>query len=305
MYKILLASPLIILFISCTPQTNEEISSTTHITPSETSVPPKTNTPIITISPTFTINPPDQIIYSPNGEFIAEFDNAYSHPAYEQQVIKILSKDGNLFLEIPYQHEVAMVDPHPGLKIYGWSKDSRYLYFYYAFSPDGGDRAFWWDGFDLQRINVQNGEIELVISAEGFVAFSFSPDETQIAFTRAEDFPSIIFVRDLTTGTEKTAYVIFASKNYVRVGGIRWAKSGNELVFHTEAKDYIVQTIYLNVSTMKQRLIREYKLFTLLFQGWSDDNSIEFLDLENNANIIHINPRNNEVIVVGTITPQP
>jgi hypothetical protein len=215
----------------------------------------KTGTPSSEITSTATYNPPieitsteefkqpDQILYAPNGEFIAEFDHAYSRPSRYKQVIEILDKNNVLLWEIPYQGEPSTSDPHPSLSIYGWSKDSDYLYFQYIYWPDGGDRAFWWDGFNLQRINVQNGSIEQVARTEGFVAFAFSPDESEIAYTREQDDPGVIFIRNLSTGVEKRAGVIFPSKNYIRVGDIHWSPSGHEIVFQTETEDYMVQTV--------------------------------------------------------------
>lgn len=301
-----------VFIAACTPSVSIPIPTTTptvFIALTQLLTPTLTTTAIPEITETAipTIKPPDQILSSPNGEFTAKFDNAFSHPAYQKQVIEILDKQGSLLWEIPYQHETEMVEPHPGLEIYSWSKDSKYLYFYYQYSPDGGVRAFWWTGFDLQRIDVQTGEIEQLIQGErkGFVAFAFSPDETQIAYTRAQDNPSIIFVRDLVTGIEKTAYVIFASKDYEKVGDIRWSPSGNEIAFQTETADYVAQTIYLDLSTMKQKVIKEYKVERAFFQGWSDDGKLEFLEFEKGARVILINPKNFEIMVVGTPTPLP
>jgi hypothetical protein len=301
-----------ISLVACVPQ-NSASTATSSPIPSTSTVTPVTLTPTATttleIVPTFTSTPklPEQIINSPNGEFIAELENAYSHPAFAPQVIKILDKSGSLLWEIPYQHETAMVDPHPVLSIFGWSKDNAFLYFYYEHSPDGGDRAFWWDGFDLQRINVQNGSIEQVIPGDpkGFVAFAFSSDETQIAYTREQDDPSILHIRNLSTGAEKTVEVIPSSKNYVRVGDIHWSPSGQEIAFQTETEDYMAQTIVLNLSTMEQKFVREYIVSNSFFQGWSDNGNLEFFDIDRGAKIVHVNPGNNETIVIGTPTPRP
>lgn len=301
---------LMIFIVACTPQSSAPTSTSlpTSPTSTETFIPTGTNTPVIIPTETSTPKPPDQIFNSPNGEFVAEFDNAYSHPAYEPQVIQILEKNGLLLWEIPYQHETAMVDPHPGLAIYGWSKDSAYLYFYYYFSPDGGDRAFWWDGFDLQRINAQTGEIEQVIPGdkESFVAFAFSPDETQIAYTRQQDNPSIFYIQNLVTGAEKSTKVITSAHNYIRVGGIAWSPSGNKIAFQTESDDFVAQTIYLDLSTMKQKTVREYIVSTSYFDGWSDDNNLRFLDIRGaKGYIVNLNVINGEVVEIGTPTPQP
>jgi len=308
--KFVLFSLLMMFIVACTPQGAAVTTTSLPIFPTSTVTmrPTETNTPVSIPTETPTTKPPDQILNSPNGEFVAEFDNAYSHPAYEPQVIQIIEKSGLLLWDIPYQHEIAMSDPHPGLSIYGWSKDSVYLYFYYHFSPDGGDRAFWWSGFDLQRINVQTGEIEQVIPGdkESFVAFAFSPDETQIAYTRQQDDPSIFYIRNLATGVEKTANVIATSHNYIRVGGIHWSPSGNKIAFQTESDDYVAQTIYLDPSNMKQKIVREYMVASSYFDGWSDEDNLGFLDIKGGwAYIVHLNLKNGELVEIGTPTPQP
>lgn len=313
MNKFFLVALLSISLVACTSQSivSTATSLPKPITPTSTATftPTETSTPEIVPTSTSTREPFEPSLNSPNGEFVVEFDNAYSHPAFEPQVIKILDKNSSLLWEIPYQHETAMVDPHPGMSIYGWSKDSAYLYFYYYFSPDGGDRAFWWDGFDLQRINAQTGEIEQVISGDkkSFVAFAFSPNETQIAYTRAQDNPSVFYIRNLVTGVEKTTNVIVnTSMNYIRVGSIVWSPSGDKIAFQTESDDYVAQTIFLDPSTMKQQVVREYIVDTSYFDGWSDDENLVFLDIKGGkAYIVHLNLKNGEMIEIGTPTPQP
>ncbi len=312
MNKILPISLLIAFIVACTPRysapTTTSLPASSSPTSAETIIPTETNTPVILPTETSTPKPPDQILNSPNGEFVAVFDNAYSHPAYEPQVIQIFDKNSSLLWEIPYQHETAMVDPHPSLAIYGWSKDSAYLYFYYFFSPDGGDRAFWWDGFDLQRIKSQTGEIEQVIPGdkESFVAFAFSLDETQIAYTRQQDNPSIFYIHNLVTGTDKTTNVITSAHNYIRVGSIVWSPSGNKIAFQTESDDYVAQTIFLDLSNMKQKVVREYLVDTSYFDGWSDDNNLRFLDIKGSKGyIVNLNIINGKLVEIGTPTPQP
>jgi len=308
MNKAFLISFLLIYVVACTPQNIAPATTQLPSSPNSTVALTFTATSTPEIIPTQTPTPelPDQILHSPNGEYIAEFDNAHSHPARRPQVIEILDKSGSLLWEIPYQHETSQVDPHPGLRIYGWSKDSNYLYFYYEFSLDGGDMAFWWDGFDFQRIRVQTGKIEQVIPSErqSFVAFAFSSDEMQLAYTREQDTPSVIFIRNLTTGVEKKVNVILGSKNYERVGDIHWSSSGTEIAFQAQTSDYIAQTIYLDLSTMRQKIIRTYEVDTSYFQGWTDDGSLEFIDFENGVYIVHVNPKNEEMIIIGTPTPQ-
>lgn len=289
-------------------------TSTKIRTPTPTSTPTrlrptKTATPESIVLQTLAANYTVQYFESPNKEFIAVFINANGHPAINPQAIEILDKNGTRLWNIAYQHETYNVDPHPGLSIYGWSKDSKYLYFYYSHSPDGGDRAFWWDGFDLQRINVQTGGARQVIPGErkSFVAFSFSPDETHLAYTREEDNPSIIYIRDLSTGIEIKTDVIFPEKGYIRVGDLHWSPSGKEIAFQTEAENYIAQTILLDLSTMQQKVVREYKVSSSYFQGWTNDGYFSYVEYAGNDNyyIVYVNPQSSETTIIGTPTFQP
>ena len=272
--------------------------------------PTKTNTPESIVLQTLSANYADQFFESPNKEFIAVLVNARGrHPALDPQAVEILDKNGLLLWKIKYQHETVYGDPHPWLGIYGWSKDSAYLYFYYSHSPDGGDRAFWWDGFDLQKINILTGSIRQIIPGErkGFVSFSFSTDGTQIAYTRAQDNPSIIFIRDLLTGSEKQTDVIFPEKGYIRVGDLHWSPSSKEIAFQTEAENYIAQTVLLDLSTMQQKIIREYKVNTSYFQGWTSNGYLAFIEYPGNDNyyIVYVNPQNSDITIIGTPTFQP
>ena len=246
-----------------------------------------------------------KILDSPNEEYVAKAYFENDHPS-GKQTIEIQNKKGKLIWQIPYQGEMSTSDPRPSLAIFQWSSDSSQLYFYYAFSPDGGDRAFWWTGFDLQEFDIKTGEIQYVLPGKGFMSFAISPDGMQIAYTRQQDNPSIIYTRSLSTGVEKAAYVIFGSKNYSRVGDIHWSSTGKQLAFQTETDDGMVQTIYLNLSTMKQKVVREYKLLAMDFQGWTDDGKLEFREYGDTfSQIVHVDVKDNETFIIGTPTPNP
>jgi len=282
----LLISLLLIFLSACAPANvapSVTLSpvSTTPLVEVPTFTPKPTASRIPTVTPILTNEPADQILYSPDGEYVAKRYDVNRHPAFEEQVIEILNKQGSSLWQIPYQgDQTEMGEPYPSLRIYEWSNDSSALYFYYEKYPDGGgDYAFWWTGFDLQRIDIATGDIAVILP--GTSAFAISPDTTQIAYTRAQDNPSIIFVRDLLTGAEKTAYVQSSSKNYIRVGDIYWSPNGKELVFHTETEndEPMVQTIYLNVTNMRQKVIKEYEAFSYTwFSGWSDDGVLLFVE---------------------------
>jgi len=307
---------LIIFLTSCSPSTvvpttvtdsasptAKNLTSSTQIntpSPSATIVSLASETPSPTATPWAF-----KSLISPNGEFVA---NAYfesEHPS-GVQTIEIRDKEGKLIWQIPYQGELPTGDSRPLLNVFQWSNDGSELYFYYVWSPDGGDMAFWWTGYDLQKLDIKTGDIQHPLPGEGLMSFTISPDGTQIAYTRRQDQPSIIYVRNLSTGLEKKAYVLFGSKDYVRVGDIHWSPTGKELAFQTETDELMVQTIYLNLTTMRQRVIREYFFDKAHFQGWTNDGKLEFNEYNKGLyQIVHVDLSNNESVIIGTPTPKP
>jgi hypothetical protein len=209
--------------VSCTPNislTTATISASTQellpiatltLTPQPSAIP--TETPQTNIAYTSTNSLAFKSLPSPNGNFIASAFFGASHPS-GVQTIEIRDKNGKLIWHIPYQGELPTGDPQPLLTIYQWSSDSHYLYFHYVWSPDGGDRAFWWTGYDLQKFDLNTGNIQRVLPGKDFMSYAISPDGTQIAYIRRQDKPSIIYILDLSTMLEKTAYVLFPETNY-------------------------------------------------------------------------------------------
>jgi len=65
----------------------------------------------------------------------------------------------------------------------------------------------------------------------------------------------------------------------------------------------MAQAIYLNPSTMEQKVVREYRVSASYLQGWSEDGNLAFFDFGIGVNIVDVNPSNNEPIVIGTPTP--
>jgi Tol biopolymer transport system component len=183
------------------------------------------------------------------------------------------------------------------------------LYFHYVWSPDGGDWSFWWSGYDLQMLEVKTGKIRRVLPGSGFMSFEISPQGTQIAYTREQDKPSIIYIRDLATGVLRKATVLPALKNYARVGDIHWSPSGQRVAFQTETDDGIVRTIYLNAATMEQSVIKEYQLFTLLFDGWADNGKLQFAEFSADGmrvdKVYRIDVTTSETMLIGTPTVRP
>ena len=244
---------------------------------------------------------------SPNGEYIAY---SYFYYGSEQQTIEIHDKTGNTIWQIPFQGELPNYDPRPTIGTHLWSNDSSQLYFCYYWSPDGGDVFIRYSCRDLQTIDIKTGQIQTVVS-EGYTAFEISPNGSHIAYLQCNDETCAIHVRNLSTGSEKTASAIANLKDYIAEGGISWSPDGKGLVFHTQDKDAMMKTIYLDVATMKLKLIKEYSVPLsrpewAAFDGWVDDNTLIFVESGNmGEQVIYLNIRNNESIVIGTPTPRP
>ena len=208
---------------------------------------------------------------------------------------------GEVLWKISFQGKVPIVDPRRYLHIYQWSKNSTYLYFYYAFSYDGVHTL--WDGFDLQVMDIKTGYFQNVIYANSLTAFRFSPDERYLAYTRADDSPRRLFIRDMKNGTERSVVAHPASENFVQVGWIDWSADGQNIVYHS-MEDEWVQVFDLNVATMQTKMVFEYWVESYWFNGWSEDgSSLEFISYE--QEIIAINIDSGEQITVGTATPTP
>jgi hypothetical protein len=310
MRNIFFAISLIVVFLSaCTPKeapiegcTARTISGTIYSTPIPNSI--------------VEDNPPsaayiEKSLDSPNRKFTA---NYYSSSNYPLGVIEIRDKAGDLLWQIPYQGELPAGDPSPSLNIFQWSNDSAYLYYYYSWGADGMEVAFWWTGYDLLKINIETGETQKVLPNKDkeFISFAISPDETQIAYFRCQDQPNVIYIRNLETGQERTAKVASVLKNYVIAGDIYWAPSGDGLVFQTQDDNFMIQTIYLNLTKMKQKVVKEYPLYfapdwkRLQLQGWVDNRKLEYREEgDMGVQIIHLDIETMKTTMIGTSTPNP
>jgi hypothetical protein len=242
-------------------------------------------------------------VFSPDGDYVAKVYDGYSYPS-GRETIEIQDAKGTVLWPIPYQGELPTGDPRPYLSIYQWSKDSAYLYFYYGFSFDGAHTL--WDGFDLRLIDVKTGYIQRVIIGTGLTAFSFSPNERYLAYTRADDSPRVLIIRDMKNGTERSIIAHPVSENYIRAGWIRWSSDGREIVYHTIENEWI-QVFHVDVDTMHVKMVFEYWVESYWFHGWAENGNLEFIQYTDdwNFDIYEVNLGMSELILIGTPTPSP
>ena len=270
-------------------------------TPSSTPAPTITSkpTPAVSDNPPSTSDPYDQILLSPDKRFVAKLYNEYVYHT-GRPTIEISDNTGSLLWTIPFQGEMPTGDPHPYLSLYKWSSDSSSLYFYNAFSFDGYYTL--WDGLDLQLIRIATGKAERVLPGKGLMAFAFSPGEQYVAYTRDQDQPRRLIVRNLTNDSESMAKIDLKSDNYTQAGWISSSPNGDKILFHTENQERI-QAILLDVDSMKQQLLLEFWGEEYWFSGWSE-NGVMYLHSPDNE-VINIDVTTGITTTIGTATPVP
>lgn len=273
-------------------------------TPTHTPLPTYTKFPTSTPDPNATPSPTpdlaDQVVISPDGHFVAKLYSGYIYPT-GVETIEIQNAGAEVLWIIPYQGEVPTGDPRRYLRVYQWAQDGKHLYFYYTFSYDGAHTL--WNGFDLQVMNVETGNIQQVIDSDELVAFQFSRNERYLAYTRANDSPRKLFVRDMQTGTERSVTAHPDSENYVQAGWIVWSADSKEIVYQTWEDEWI-QVYHVDIATMQTKMVFEYWVESYWFNGWSADGvSLEFMSYE--EEIVAIQIDSGEQIMVGTVTPTP
>lgn len=105
-----------------------------------------------------------------------------------------------------------------------WSPDGRYLYFTHAPVPDGC--ALFINASDLQRLDLANGEIQEVLSANSTWALAMAPDGKAVAYSNADE----IVLRDLDTGEVRSQKVVAEEASY-QLGNFVWSPDSQQLAF--------------------------------------------------------------------------
>ena len=142
----------------------------------------------------------------------------------------IQNYQGETLWEVPTDYEYPFNENAPFLSIYRWSKDGRYLYFYYEVSCcDGGD--YLWQGLGLHLIDVQTGFVQRATFEAGVISFSLSDDGYLLAYASSDYTPRKIFVRNLLLGDEFGIEIPFTSEGIWQIGDIVWSPDNQGLVF--------------------------------------------------------------------------
>ncbi len=277
---------------------NIEVNATQELIPSFTQIIAGASTITPTMEPCINT----WVHCSPNGDFTATIEGGY--PADNR--IVVTDNAGNVIWTIPNKYYYWQGDPFPNLHIANWSSDSESLYFYYSRGCEGCGCILWWDGWHLQRLNMETGEVVAIIPGDEYASFSFgfSPDLEKIAYIKGGIDPLMITIRNLSNGIQYSVLAEFGAERY-RADEINWSPDGRYVAFRTLGDSTILFSV-LNVDTMWVKNIIEYPFwdFDFIFEGWTADGNLQLLD-QNTDQRLYFNPANGEIIpyITSTITP--
>ena len=309
----------LIVLVSCSPSisgrtTTEPIANTAS--PADTVAPLPTMTQTLTPKPATlrpSITPPatiDEISYSPDGKYVAQRYDVYGLAG--KPVIQIFDGQNKLLWEIPYQDEMPTDYSRALLSIYKWADDSSGLYFFYFALSD--PTYNFWDGLNLQKLDVRTGLIEKVIPGTQQISFAFSPDDANIAYARYEDTPRKLMIRNLSTNSDKNINIDrssldddldIPSDDLIQIGRIYWSPSGKHVLYHVGYGEHI-WAYYLDTKTMTQKEILKFWLGDdYWLDGWTTDEQPRYRQLRQNSEVFVIDVNTGEVTMIGTATSIP
>lgn len=298
MYKYLLIILLVCLLVSCAGMPASGVSPAPRAVSSEAHTSTATlkpaPTPPPTLSPSPTLDPYTDSIDSPDGKFTVKMHINWTDPN-EKPFIEIWEKSGKALWRVAYQyHWDPYVAPNDSLRIYGWSKDSSKVYFYYSFAYDGWYTLF--NGSNLQSLDAYTGDVKDVI-AGCCIAFAFSPDMDEVAYTANGE----VGILDLTTGVDKSVSIL--PDRYEQSGWIHISPSGEKVVFHT-LYEYDGTAVLLDTRTMQQSvIIDKFFIESLQFDGWTVDEDPRYMEFGKDVFILDLQTTSR--ITIGTPTTQP
>ena len=268
-------------------------SATALAIPSSTLTPKPTDTEQPTLTPSPTFDPYVDMIESPDGKFSAKKHFSWNNS--EKTYIEVWDKSGKVLWKIDYQYPWDSNNPpNQGLALYGWSKDSSKVYFYYSFAYDGWYTLF--NGSNLQSLDVSTGEVQEVISG-CCIAFAFSSEMDKIAYTASGK----VGVLDLGNGTDNSVDIL--PHPYEQAGWIYISPSGERVIFHT-LFEYDGTAVFLDTKTMEQKvIIDKFFIESLQFDGWTTDENPRYLEL--GKDVFTIDLRTQAQTIVGTPTARP
>lgn len=219
--------------------------------------------------------------------------------------LKIINMHSSLeWLIEDLEFETLLYDPRPNLAFYRWSADSRFIYFYTADSFGCGGSSLY-DGYLLQRLTVNTGEIQTILNDAAAYSFALSPDTTKLVYYQGNT--ENLTVLDLFNNNQKSYSIPTAYEESFSAGSFQWNTNDNEFIYAIETNEYL-DFIYLNLENGTH--VRFYSGEAesspyAAFDGWEADKIRLIINPHFDPVINLYDPQSNQITIIGTPTPQP
>jgi Tol biopolymer transport system component len=156
-----------------------------------------------------------------------------------------------------------------------WSKDGRYLYFTHHERGDGCISLF--HGSDLQRLDLQTGEVTEIIPRVGYW-LALSPDETTLAYL---SFEKGLILHDLPSGDERQVHLDIEDaypETPLHKSHLLWSPNGNLLVLTIDidvcGPGWSTAIVQVDVATLSQTVLLHEDEKLLYTIEWLEANRI-------------------------------
>lgn len=124
------------------------------------------------------------------------------------------------------------IDPLSSLASRLWSSDERSVYLRPGCCYDPTEHGVFVTDYGLYLLNLQTGELSVILSGENNNAspfsISISPDEKYLVYVDLANTPNILSTSKLQTGEEKA---ISLDEHFKDIGAFVWSPDNNSLVF--------------------------------------------------------------------------
>ena len=246
--------------------------------PTQTPIPTETSTPTAIPDPTSTPIPtPEELTRyeSPNGDWVALLEGINPHSLDAKYTFLVVNNGDDLeWIVERFEHEahsLSGVDPRIPLH---WSEDGKYMYFIHHAGADGcGPYVY---GYDLHRVDLENGETREIISSGSW--FAISPDETQVAYIAYES----VALHDLATGEEVVIELDYdPAIEYINFSEVVWSPNSNAVLV-LGAEDICATGILDGWQFINRIDTQTYQQTTLVndsalrgIRGWVEPNKVQ------------------------------
>lgn len=214
----------------------------------------------------------------------------------ESKYVRIFRVDGsaswNISLDgFPWNSDEN--DPLARLISYHWMEDGKSVYLRPVCCYDPGDHGIISDAYGLYLLNLQTGELSIILSGENNDAspfsLSISPDGKYLAYVNLANTANILNISNLLTREER---IIKLDEHYEDTGSFVWTPDNSSLIFTSVGDGWESSSLYiLEMDNLTLRSIIENDDRLLFptskwdYQGkwgpWKDENTLYLVEKGN------------------------